>query len=32
VRDFLTVRAALRGEANVPDELRLAEELRRQRT
>jgi len=32
VRDFLTVRAALRGEANVPQDLRLAEDLRRQRT
>jgi dihydropteroate synthase len=32
VRDFLTVRAALRGEANVPDDLRLEESLRRQRT
>jgi dihydropteroate synthase len=32
VRDFLTVRAALRGEAKVPEDLRLAEDLRRQRT
>jgi dihydropteroate synthase len=32
VRDFLTVRAALRGEANVPEELRLDESLRRQRS
>jgi len=32
VRDFLTVRGALRGEANVPQDLRLAEDLRRQRT
>ena len=31
VRDFLTVRAALRGEANVPEELHLEESLRRQR-
>ena len=31
VRDFLTVRAALRGEANVPDNLHLDEHLRRQR-
>jgi dihydropteroate synthase len=32
VRDFLRVRAALRGEVEVPDGLRLAEGLRRQRT
>jgi dihydropteroate synthase len=32
VRDFLTVRAALRGEAKVPENLALAEDLRRQRT
>jgi dihydropteroate synthase len=32
VRDFLTVRGALRGEANVPQDLRLEESLRRQRT
>jgi dihydropteroate synthase len=32
VRDFLTVRAALRGEASVAGELRLAEHLRHQRT
>jgi dihydropteroate synthase len=32
VRDFLTVRAALRGEAKVPEDLALAEDLRRQRT
>jgi dihydropteroate synthase len=31
VRDFLTVRAALRGEANVPEDLHLEESLRRQR-
>jgi dihydropteroate synthase len=31
VRDFLTVRAALRGEANVPEHLHLEESLRRQR-
>ncbi len=31
VRDFLTVRAALRGEAKVPDDLQLEESLRRQR-
>jgi dihydropteroate synthase len=31
VRDFLTVRAALRGEAKVPEDLRLDEGLRRQR-
>jgi dihydropteroate synthase len=30
VRDFLTIRAALRGEANVPEELRLEQGLRRQ--
>ena len=32
VADFLRVRAALRGEAKVPEDLRLAEELRRERT
>ena len=31
-RDFLTVRAALRGWAEVPEDLRLPEHLRRQRT
>jgi dihydropteroate synthase len=31
VRDFLAVRAALRGEREVPPDLRLAEELRRER-
>jgi dihydropteroate synthase len=31
VRDFLTVREALRGEANVPGDLHLDESLRRQR-
>jgi dihydropteroate synthase len=30
VRDFLTVRAALAGELEIPDDLRLADELRRE--